>query len=187
MAHESCPNLKQMARALEQFPEEYRSTFATDQLQMTIASRLTSGHLVFHCRLKNEDWRPVALDRSTLPWRQPWLFNGTFVTDTGYTSSIMNNIIADLVAWPEPFLLAPNEVIEGDIQLEQLPHQTMPTNPLPYGRESLLLWTYHLGTYGETLPPTPGRDDPPLIRQGTVKLIGVTFISSEVMSELARH
>jgi len=182
-SNEQCINLKQMASELEQFSDG--PTFASDHLQMTMTVRYAAGNSVFHCRLRNKFWKPLALNRAALPWKAPIFLKGTLVTAGGYTTSIFAGVIGYIQGMPEPFFIAPDEVIEGDFEAKYLPKDALVDKPIPRDQDVLLIWSYYLSTYGETPPPAHATKEAEWPRQPT-KLIGVTFVPREAMKELGR-
>jgi hypothetical protein len=154
-------NLEALAKSLEQPPAfPYTPGFVSGYLRMTMSIQDSAGHKVLHCRLVNTHWKPLTLDRTWLPWLVPFYFSGTLLTAEGRSSNIRAGAISHLRAGPAPFLLAPNEIMEGNLELKNFPTDTMADTPIPTGQAVLLLWSYHLPTFGERpLRDIPKEDD----------------------------
>ena len=175
--HDQCPDLKRLASGLEEpWPG---SRWAS----MTITVRESGGYPVLHCRLQNSFSNALALDRSRLPWKQPIFFTGTVVTSTGHTYPIGPvSVLAYIVGLPDPFSVAPSAVVEGDFDLKSLPKNPWVGPPPPRDEDTLLVWSYDLLTYGETLPRDLSTyDQRPMQR---VRLAGITFLPKEAMKLL---
>jgi hypothetical protein len=171
-------DLKKLATDLEQpWP-------GSTLVSMTMTVRESGGHPVLHCRLQNPYWKALALDRSRLPWRLPLFFVGTVVTSTGRTFAIAATTIAYISGPPDPFLIGPAEVVEGDFELKYLPKNARVGPPMPRNQDALLLWSYGLPTYGETPPQELSKYNQKAMQ--SVTLTGITFLPRRAMELLDR-
>lgn len=169
------PDLKLLASGLEQpWP-------GSREASMTMTVRDSGGHPVLHCRLQNSSEHAIALNRSQLPWKTP-LFFGTLVTSTGRTFAIGPGVMAYIMGEPHPFFLAPGEVVEGEFELKYLPGRLTVGPPIPRDEDTLLLWSYGLGSYGETLPRDASKYDARQMQ--IVRLVGITFLPKQAMKLL---
>jgi hypothetical protein len=151
------PDLKLMASALEQpWP-------GAKPLTLTMTVQHTADRPVLHCRLTNVGDKPIRLDRSGLPWKQPIYFRGTVVAEAGTTSHLFVTVLSYLRGGPQLFDLAPNETIEGDFEPRFLPGSPLTGESTPRARDTLLLWSYPLVF---TEAPSSGREE----------LVGATFL-----------
>jgi hypothetical protein len=118
--HDHGLDLTQLATGVEQpWP-------GSRMASMTMMVRESGGHPVLHCRLQNPSSNALAVDRSRLPWNQPIYFIGAVVTSTGRTFAIGPvGVLAYVVGEPQPFLIAPGGVVEGDFELRYLPKNPM--------------------------------------------------------------
>jgi hypothetical protein len=152
---------------------------------MTLTIREFGGHMVLHCRLQNRSSTAVALDQSRLPWRQPIFFTGTVVTSRGRVYPLGPvAILAYITAMPQPILVGPNGVLEGDFELKYLPPNPTVGPSIPQDKDALFLWSYNLRTYGQTLPKESSRDAE--IQMKIVRLVGITFFPKQAIALLAK-
>jgi hypothetical protein len=169
------PALKKLATGLEQpWPGSY-------PLSMTMTVSEAGGDTFLHCRLQNRSSAALALDRSRLPWKQAEFFAGAFVTPTGRTFELPVSALAYPVGAPDPFVLGPNEVLEGDFEAKFLRWVSPKT---PRNKDMLLLWSYNLLAYVETLPQKSSEHDRRQMPMHAVRLVGITFLSPQAMELL---
>ena len=151
---------------------------------MTMIVRETGGHPVLHCHLQNSGWEPLIVNRSDLPWKTPIFFAGTIVTSAGRTFGIAATHVAYITGPPDPFSLGPNDVLEGDIELQYLPKKARAGPPIPRGEATLLLWSYPLSIYEHEHPKNPSESDATPMPTQSISLNGITYLSKQAMDLL---
>ena len=103
------------------------------------------------------------------------------MTSTGRTYAIEVTDLADIIARPNPFSLGPNEVLEGDFELKNLPKKA---RPLPCGEATILLWSYSLPIHGDRLPQNSAASDATAMATQGTRLIGATYLPRRAMELL---
>lgn len=176
-AHDRGPEFEKLGLGLE------RSWPNSHSASMTMTVSQSGGHPVLHCRLQNSTRTPLALDRSRLPWMQPIFFTGTVVTSKGRTFAVGPvMVLAYLVGSPNPYSMASNETLEGDIEINSLPQNPMVGPRAPQDEDTLLLWSYEFPIYEKGMPQgSTTYDQPPM---QSVRLTGITFMPKQAMKLL---
>ena len=129
------PRLEPLARGLS---DAMQPAYA--DLRLEISALNENNRVILHCVLRNVSIAGSAIDvdASTLPWRNPDLFEIDAVTANGKVvhRSPWPIELGRISALPSPLTVASGKAIEGDMYLRETP-----ISGLPLDQDLLLLWS----------------------------------------------